>query len=100
MAITDMSARPTEIDGLLVITSKAAADERGTVREVFRKSAFLGSGGPDFGPPLQVNLTESGRGAIRGLHGEEMSKLVGVAAGTASAPTWTCAPDGRPSARW
>lgn len=81
MAITEMSARATEIDGLLVITSKVAEDERGRVREVYRKSAFGGPDVPGFGPPRQVNLTETRHGAIRGLHGEEMTKLVGVASG-------------------
>ena len=83
MAITEMSAHPTEIEGLLVISAKAADDERGTVREFFRKSAFRDLGVPRFGAPMQVNLTESRYGAIRGLHGEKMTKLVGVAAGSA-----------------
>jgi len=82
MAITEMSARTTEIEGLLVITTKAVEDERGTVRELYRASAFAGPAAPAFGPPRQVNLTETRRGAIRGLHGEEMTKLVGVATGT------------------
>jgi dTDP-4-dehydrorhamnose 3,5-epimerase len=82
MAITEMSGGTTEIEGLLVISSKAAEDERGTVREVFRMSAFDNLGVPGFGPPLQVNLTETRHGAIRGLHGEEMNKLVGVANGS------------------
>jgi dTDP-4-dehydrorhamnose 3,5-epimerase len=81
MAMTEMSARPTEIDGLLVIAAKAAEDGRGTVREIYRQSAFGRADVPAFGPPQQVNLTETRRGAIRGLHGEEMTKLVGVATG-------------------
>ena len=31
----------------------------------------------------QINLTHSTRGAVRGLHGEAMTKLVGVASGEA-----------------
>lgn len=81
MAITDMTVRTTEVEDLLVITSKVADDERGAIRELFRASTFGGGDLPGFGPPLQVNLTESRHGAIRGLHGEDMSKLVGVTAG-------------------
>ena len=35
------------------------------------------------GPWAQVNITESKRGAIRGLHGEAMNKLVGIVSGQA-----------------
>ncbi|HEU5265332.1 MAG TPA: dTDP-4-dehydrorhamnose 3,5-epimerase family protein, partial [Jatrophihabitans sp.] len=81
--IVPMSAEPTAIDGLLRITTKAVTDERGTVREFFRTSAF-----EEFGvavPPrwTQVNLTYTRRGALRGLHGEATDKLVGVAHGEA-----------------
>ena len=71
-------AESTAIPGLLRIAPKSVTDGRGTVREMFRASSF----------PLQVrwaqlNLTFTERGAVRGLHGEQMTKLVGVASGTA-----------------
>ena len=78
MQITDMQSSETGIEGLLVITLKQVSDERGTVREFFRASA-LG----DFGTIRQINVTESGYGAIRGLHGESTTKLVGCIAGEA-----------------
>lgn len=77
-----MQAERTAIDGLLVLTSTAVEDERGTVRELYRESAFSGAGLPT-GPWAQVNLTYTRHGAIRGLHAEEMVKLVGVASGEA-----------------
>lgn len=72
----------TSIDGLLVLRMKQVTDERGAVREFFRASAF-GEAGVHVGPWLQVNVTETARGAIRGLHGEAMVKLVSVASGRA-----------------
>ena len=77
------SARPTAIDGLFLIEMKEARDERGTIREFYRESTFVEAGLPSLGPWLQVNITESKRGAIRGLHGEDMFKLVAIVAGEA-----------------
>lgn len=72
----------TSIEGLLVLRPKSIHDERGSVRELFRASAFRDAG-IDIGPWRQINATESARGAIRGLHGETMTKLVGVVSGWA-----------------
>ncbi|MGO9876972.1 MAG: dTDP-4-dehydrorhamnose 3,5-epimerase family protein [Acidimicrobiia bacterium] len=77
------SASPTTIDGLYLIEMKTVRDERGTVREFYRESTFIDAGLPTLGPWLQVNITESKRGAIRGLHGEDMFKLVAIVAGEA-----------------
>ena len=81
--IRPFSASPTAIDGLFLIEMKEVHDERGTVREFYRESVFIDRGLPSLGPWLQVNVTESRRGAIRGLHGEDMFKLVAVIAGEA-----------------
>ncbi|MFN2462664.1 MAG: dTDP-4-dehydrorhamnose 3,5-epimerase family protein, partial [Candidatus Dormibacteria bacterium] len=81
--ITEFAARESVIAGLWVIQMKEVADERGVVREFYRESAFVAAGLPSLGPWLQVNLTESRQGAIRGLHGEDMTKLVAVAEGEA-----------------
>lgn len=80
--MTGPELRPTDIPGLTVLEPKTIRDERGAVRELFRSSAFR-EAGLTTGPWLQVNLTESKRGAVRGLHGEQMTKLVGIAAGEA-----------------
>ena len=71
----------TAIEGLLVLTMKEGADERGVVREFFRTSAWADAGLPHLGPWQQLNVTESKAGALRGLHGEAMTKLVAVVAG-------------------
>jgi dTDP-4-dehydrorhamnose 3,5-epimerase len=81
--IVDFEARPAAIEGLYVITMKQVTDERGTVREFYRESAFVEAGLPSLGPWLQVNATETTRGGIRGLHAEDMHKLVAVVAGAA-----------------
>lgn len=73
----------TSIEGLLVLgPGRSGADERGIVREFFRASDFGDLGGP---PPSwqQLNVTQSRPGAVRGLHGEPMAKLVGLAGGEA-----------------
>lgn len=81
--ITEMSVSTTDIDGLVVITTKQVRDERGVVREFFRQSSWEDHGLPSLGAWLQVNVTETKRGAVRGLHGEDMYKLVGVVSGEA-----------------
>jgi dTDP-4-dehydrorhamnose 3,5-epimerase len=81
--IVPMAVEKTAIDDLVVITTKAVTDERGTVREFFRTSAFEESGVDIPQRWLQVNLTYTRQGALRGLHGEATDKLVGVAHGDA-----------------
>lgn len=81
--ITPMTAAATAIDGLWQITTKAVTDERGTVREFFRTTGFTDLGVPVPDRWAQINLTSTRRGGLRGLHGEAMTKLVGVAAGEA-----------------
>jgi len=80
----DFAARPGGIEGLLIVTMKQIGDERGTVRELFRRSAFE-HGGIELGVLQQINITESRRPAIRGMHAEEMTKLVTIALGEAFA---------------
>jgi dTDP-4-dehydrorhamnose 3,5-epimerase len=78
-----MTVEPTAIDGLLRITTKTVTDERGTVREFFRFSAYADSGAQIPDRWAQLNLTYTGQGALRGLHGEAADKLIGVTSGTA-----------------
>lgn len=81
--ITEMSVEQTEIDGLVVITMKQVEDERGVVREFYRESSWIAAGLPSLGKWLQVNVTETKTGGLRGLHGEDMHKLVAIASGRA-----------------
>jgi dTDP-4-dehydrorhamnose 3,5-epimerase len=81
--IVPMAVEPTAIAGLLRITTKSVTDERGTVREFFRTSAFSDVGVPIPDRWAQLNLTYTAHGGIRGLHGEAADKLIGIAAGSA-----------------
>ena len=80
--MTPATAEPTPIPGLHVLRTKVAEDERGAVREIFRPSALAELGLPSLSVQ-QVNLTFSRSGAVRGIHAEDMHKLVGVASGEA-----------------
>lgn len=80
--IIDMATSTTAIDGLLVLTMKQVQDDRGTVRELFRASAYTGLL-PGVDRWRQVNATETRYGAVRGLHGEAMTKLVAIVSGRA-----------------
>lgn len=77
-----VEAGKTSIEGLVVITSKEGRDGRGVVREFFRASDFEEALGLSFAW-RQLNVTETEPGALRGLHGEPMTKLVGLAWGEA-----------------
>jgi len=78
-----MKVSRTAIDGLCVVTMHAVEDERGVIREFYRESSWEGTGLSSPGAWRQTNVTYTHRAAIRGLHGEAMSKLVGIAAGEA-----------------
>ncbi|MCB0965982.1 MAG: dTDP-4-dehydrorhamnose 3,5-epimerase family protein [Ilumatobacter sp.] len=82
MEIVDFSVAPSAIDGLVIVTPKQVSDERGTIRELFRRSAFRAAG-VDLDTFDQINVTETRRGAVRGMHAEQMTKLVTVASGEA-----------------
>lgn len=81
--VVPFEVRTTGIAGLLVVQMKQVTDDRGIVREFYRESSFVAAGVTSLGPWVQINVTENARGAIRGLHGEAMTKLVAVAAGEA-----------------
>lgn len=83
MPIIPFSATTTAIEGLFIVQMKQITDERGTVREFYRQSDFANAGLPAPAAWMQLNITASRRGAIRGLHGEAMTKFVSVAAGSA-----------------
>jgi dTDP-4-dehydrorhamnose 3,5-epimerase len=81
--VTHFAVDRTAIEGLVFLTMKQVTDERGTVREFYRESAFADAGLPSLGPWRQVNVTETKQGGLRGIHGEDMFKLVAVVSGEA-----------------
>ncbi len=82
MPVFEATSEPTAIEGLHLIRTKVAVDERGAVREILRPSSLSALGLPAL-QVRQVNLTATREGAVRGIHAEAMHKLVGVAQGEA-----------------
>jgi dTDP-4-dehydrorhamnose 3,5-epimerase len=80
--VREFGARRGAIDDLWVVDVKQVTDDRGTINEVFRRSAFE-EVGIALAPFRQVNVTSSHVGVLRGLHAEAMTKLVTVASGFA-----------------
>lgn len=61
--------------------AKVATDPRGVVREAYRRSAIVDAGLTPLEQIVQINVTQTEPGGVRGIHAEDMTKLVGVAAG-------------------
>ncbi|OFI49664.1 dTDP-4-dehydrorhamnose 3,5-epimerase [Floricoccus tropicus] len=81
--IEPFKASESKIKDLKIINTKRVTDNRGTVRELYRESAYSSINLESGCSWKQINLTRTKRGAVRGLHGEAMSKLVTVAYGSA-----------------
>ena len=82
LEIKPFKALESKIDGLKIINVKMVTDDRGTVRELYRESEHMVILPNSVSNWKQVNLTRTKQGAVRGLHGEAMSKLVTVAVGS------------------
>jgi dTDP-4-dehydrorhamnose 3,5-epimerase len=81
--VNEFAVQPTGIDGLMVLSAQSVTEPRGEVRELYRRSRYAAQL-PSIGASWdQINLTATKRGAVRGLHGEAMQKLVTVASGSA-----------------
>ncbi|WP_406710216.1 dTDP-4-dehydrorhamnose 3,5-epimerase [Trueperella pyogenes] len=81
MEIIEPKMQATAIAGLFVITPKQITDERGTIRELVRRSWLAEQGlVSEF---AQANNTLTHKGGLRGLHAEAMTKLVTVVSGRA-----------------
>lgn len=80
--IEPFATKDSNIDGLKIINAKMVTDDRGTVRELFRESTYSEALPQTLTGWKQINLTRTKKGAVRGLHGEAMSKLVTVAYGS------------------
>ena len=80
--IEPFAAKDSNIEGLKIINAKMVTDDRGTVRELFRESTYSEALPQTLTGWKQINLTRTKKGAVRGLHGEAMSKLVTVAYGS------------------
>lgn len=81
--LKDCTVEESKIAGLKIIRSKTVTDDRGTVRELYRGSLYTTFLPNTLSSWQQINLTRTKKGAVRGLHGEAMAKLVTVAFGSA-----------------
>lgn len=79
MEIIEPAMQATAIEGLYVIAPKQVTDERGTIRELVRRSWLEERG--LVSSFAQANNTLTHKGAVRGLHAEAMTKLVTVVFG-------------------
>ena len=79
-----VEVQETAISGVLLVSSEPFQDHRGFFTEVFRADTYRAAGLPD--RFVQLNLSRSRRGVIRGLHFQydpPMGKLMRVAHGRA-----------------
>lgn len=83
LSISEFLVSDSKINGLKIIHPKMITEERGSVRELYRQSSYSGVLPDTNSVWKQINLTRTKKGAVRGLHGEAMSKLVTVAFGSA-----------------
>ena len=97
LQIYPFSASESKIDGLRIINVKMVTDDRGTVRELYRESSHSEVLPETLSSWKQINLTRTKRGAVRGLHGEAMAKLVTVATGSVFGVYVDTRPDSRNS---
>jgi dTDP-4-dehydrorhamnose 3,5-epimerase len=81
VSVIPRQVESTPIKGLYLITEKQVIEQRGAIREAYRKSSFSDMQVDQIGPWMQINVTETKKGAIRGIHAENMNKLVGVVSG-------------------
>lgn len=81
VSVIPRQVESTPIKGLYLITVKQVIEQRGAIREAYRKSSFSDMQVDQIGPWMQINVTETKKGAIRGIHAENMNKLVGVVSG-------------------
>ncbi|HUQ39616.1 MAG TPA: dTDP-4-dehydrorhamnose 3,5-epimerase [Acidimicrobiales bacterium] len=74
----------TSIDGLVSIELHRADDERGSFTEAWQTEKMQALGLPAIAP-VQMSVSRSRRGVIRGVHAEPWDKYIHVVAGSAFA---------------
>lgn len=78
----ELSARTTNIPGMLVFDLPVHGDSRGWFKENWQRAKMLELGLPDFGP-VQNNISyNEKRGVTRGIHAEPWDKYISIATGS------------------
>lgn len=75
-----MKVEKTKIEGLYHITLDLFPDERGSFCEIWQNEKMTALGLPQF-YPVQFNIAESKKGALRGIHSEPWEKFIYVTDG-------------------
>jgi dTDP-4-dehydrorhamnose 3,5-epimerase len=92
----------TDISGLLIITPRVIADERGFFIETYKRSEFASAGIAD--SFVQENYTRSQRGVLRGMHYQNpphaQCKLIRVLSGEIFDVAVDLRPDSPSTGRW
>jgi dTDP-4-dehydrorhamnose 3,5-epimerase len=79
---TEVTARSTDIPGLLVFEVTAVEDERGFYQETFQKAKLVAAGMPADFNIVQVNTSYNKQaGVTRGFHAEPWDKYITVLKG-------------------
>jgi len=82
VATTEVTARETDIPGLLIFNVTAVKDERGYYQETFQKEKLVEAGLPESFNVVQTNTSYNKlRGATRGFHAEPWDKYITVLKG-------------------
>jgi dTDP-4-dehydrorhamnose 3,5-epimerase len=94
-----MRATPTELDGVLLITTPGFRDHRGEYIEIFDSDAYRDAcAGITF---VQDDISKSKAGVLRGVHGDFVTtKLVSVLDGTGYAVLADNRPASKTYRRW
>jgi len=79
---TEVTARQTDIPGLLIFDVTKVGDERGYYQETFQKAKLVAAGLPDSFEVVQTNLSfNKSAGVTRGFHAEPWDKYITVIKG-------------------
>lgn len=79
-----MKVEASTIPGVYLVSLDVFGDERGSFREAYQAAKMQERGLPEF-TPVQMNVSESRYGTIRGIHAEPWEKFIHVAHGAAFA---------------
>lgn len=79
---TQITARATDIPGLLIFDVTTVGDERGYYQETFQKAKLIAAGLPEAFSVVQTNVSYNKlAGVTRGFHAEPWDKYISVVKG-------------------
>lgn len=88
----ELKVTTTKINGLLVLDINVFPDERGAFAEAWQKPKMAALGLPQI-TPMQMSVSHSKKGVIRGVHAEPWEKYIHIAHGKVFAAISDLRPD-------